>query len=190
LRHNFYKVITYKQKKSHLLSIPLKMCLPSTRKAYLETCHIKGVITTFNTEVTWSWNKAPNSIRQCVSKLYVNLFLWCCNQTEGQGDFLLRFPDHTHTHTHTKKHTHTHTDKKTDTDTLGRIRPNERSARRRSPLTTQHTTRERKFHALIGIQTHDPTKETDADIHVKPVSYRNRRSHIAFCHCFCADTLT
>jgi hypothetical protein len=36
--------------------------------------------------------------------------------------------------------------------------------------------KERKFHAQIWIQNRDPTKETDADLHIKPVGYRDRCS--------------
>jgi len=42
----------------------------------------------------------------------------------------------------------------------------------------------RKLHAFFGNQTHDPIKETDADLQLELVSYGDRRSHIEFCHYF------
>jgi len=38
--------------------------------------------------------------------------------------------------------------------------------------------------------THTIPRRIAKDLHLKPVSYRDRRSHIALCDCFCADALT
>jgi len=70
---------------------------------------------------------------------------------------LLIFQDHTHANTHTDK------------NTLVRAPSNEWQVRRsgRNQHNTQQT-KSRKFYALIGAQTRDPTNETDADLHLKP----------------------
>ena len=83
----------------------------------------KTVQTTATSALSRSWKKTPTAIRLSVSKVDVTSFLWCCSQTEGQSDCLLRFLDHTHT----------------DTDTRFRTSPNEWSARRSGRELLQHT---------------------------------------------------
>ena len=93
---------------SHLSGVPFNVCLFSTRAAYCYICPIK-VPQTKRTALSRSWKKTPTSIRVSVSKLLVTFFLWCCGQTEGCGDCLLRFLGHT----------------ELDRDTMGWTPPNE-----------------------------------------------------------------
>jgi hypothetical protein len=50
------------------------------------------------------------------------------------------------------------------------------SSHRPLPISNRQQNTETKFHACIWIQTRNTTKETHADLHIKPVSYRDRRS--------------
>jgi hypothetical protein len=85
--------------------------------------------------------------------------------------FVLRFLDHT----------------QLGRDPLGRTPSTEWPACRRGRY-IKHT-KDRKLQKLIGIRNRCHTNETDAELHFKPVSYRDRRSHIAFSQKICADTL-
>jgi hypothetical protein len=78
---------------SHLSGVPVNKCLPSTRVDFSETCSIKG---------PHNWNNRTVQLIEgefilfqgSVSKHYFTFFLWCCNQTHGFGDSVLRFTDH------------------------------------------------------------------------------------------------
>ena len=120
------------------------------------------VHTSETTALSISWKQKPIGIRVSVSKVYVNFFLWCCSQTEGYSDCLLRFLDHTHTHTHTHVYTLT----------AGLLKMSDQLVAQAANNTQQTTKKEKEriFHLHIWIQTGNPTKESDAELHIKPVS--------------------
>jgi hypothetical protein len=157
---------------SHLSIVLLNACLSSTRPAYFEKRAIKITHKYVTTIISRSWKQTPTSIREPVSKLCY--FLWCCSQTEGYGDCMLRFLDHTQLHT----------------DTLGRSPPNELPAHHIARyLYNTQTQTNKHVDVLDAVGTHR-LKNTAADVHLRPHSQYFGRSHIAFCHYICADTLT
>ena len=79
------------------------------------------------TALSRGWKDRPKAVRVSVGKLHVTFFLWCCSETEGWGDCLLWFLDHT----------------QIDTDTLGS--PEIITSSPQRTLTTQHTTNTKKL---------------------------------------------
>jgi hypothetical protein len=83
---------------SQLSGVPVKVCLSSARKDYSEMCHIKDTHNRNSRTVEELDEDADCNSSVC--KYTLCYFLWCCSLTEGQGDCLLRFLDHTQTQAH------------------------------------------------------------------------------------------
>jgi hypothetical protein len=78
-----------------------------------------------------------------------------------------------------------------DTDILDRTTPNQWPAGRiehylYNTLQTQKT----NVHAFNGVRTRDHRNKTAAELQLRTHSQLVRRSHIAFCHYICGNTLT
>ena len=131
--------------------------------------------TTENSALSGSWKMTTSAFRESVSKFYVTSFLWYWSHTGGHGDSVEIPRPHTVRHRHTP----------------GRTPLNEWPVRRVAATYTTHK-KSRKTHNsfIIGVRTLDPRNETPADLNLRPHSHQVPFSHIAFCHCFCADTRT
>jgi hypothetical protein len=97
----------------------------------------------------------------CVSKVYVTF----CGAAANWGVEWLFVGVH-RSHTQLDTHIHTRYDSEWVTGWSHR------------PLLIHNTkqNKEMKFRVHIWIQTGNPTKETEADLHIKPIRYRDRRS--------------
>ena len=130
----------------------------------------KRAHTTETTALSRSWKKTAIGIRVSVSKFYVTF----CGAAANWGlEWLFVYVPRSNTHIirHTNEQTHTNTHTRQDS-------PEWVTSSSHRPLLIHNTqqNKERKFHANIWTQTRNSKKETNAELHNKPVNYRDRRS--------------
>jgi hypothetical protein len=104
---------------------------------------------TEKTALSRNWKKTPIGIRMSVSKVYVTVCGAAANW--GLEGLFVEFPRSQNIYTRTHGRTS--------------------SSSRPLPIHNTQQNKERKFQTYVWILTRNPTTETDADIHNKPVSY-------------------